>query len=213
MSWTDTAIWMDPAAGGSTSGGPAVQADPTPVLDATIGGANSNSYVTLAEADAYFDGSMHNTDWNNHSDAKKEAALIQATQWLDYLGWSGDCCGTTQRLRWPRKNVKCMCQEATCTMIPLQVKQATFELAFKLVHDPDAISGGVKGNGAATGPVKRNKLGDLEQEFFEPANGDDSKIPVTGPVVLQIYPFLVDMLGCWLSGGYGKSRILARVRS
>jgi hypothetical protein len=32
-------------------------ADPTPVLDATIGGPNANSYVTLAEADAYFDGS------------------------------------------------------------------------------------------------------------------------------------------------------------
>ena len=61
-------------------------ADPTPTLDATIGGPNANSYVTLAQADAYFAGDARSQDWSNHSDAYKEAALIQATQWLDYLG-------------------------------------------------------------------------------------------------------------------------------
>ena len=41
-------------------------ADPTPVLDATLGGPDANSYVTLAEADAYFAGNTHVNDWNNH---------------------------------------------------------------------------------------------------------------------------------------------------
>jgi len=183
-------------------------ADPTPVLDATLGGPDANSYVTLAEADAYFAGNTHVTDWNNHSDALKEAALIQATQWLDYLNWSGKVCTTTQRLNWPRKDVTCMGREAVCTMIPLQVKQAAYELAFKLVHDPDAITGGVRGNGIATGAVKRNKLADLEQEFFAPDNGSTvMKVSPTGPDVLQLYPFLVDILGCWYGGGKREIRL------
>ena len=106
-----------------------------------------------------------------------------------------------------------MCREAVCTEIPLQVKDATFELAFKLIHDPDAICGGVKGPTIKPGPIKRNKLGDLEQEFFEPPNGTEPKVSPTGPTVLQTYPFLVDMLGCWLAGSYGRSRIVGRVRS
>jgi len=206
MAWTDPAVWM-------TATPPAIATAPTPTLDATIGGANANSYATLAEANEYFQNSPHLQEWNNHNDEYKEAALIQATQWLDLLGWAGKCCGTTQRLQWPRTDVTCMCREAVCTEIPFQVKQAEFELAFQLVHNPDAICGGVKGGGVKSGAVKRNKLGDLEQEFFEPANGDQSQVSVTGPVVLQAFPWLVDMLGCWLAGGFGNSRILARVRS
>ncbi len=106
-----------------------------------------------------------------------------------------------------------MCRDAVCTEIPLQVKQAAFELAFKLVHNPDSITGGVRGPTVQQGAVKRNKLGDLEQEFFEFKDGEGSKVSITGPVVLQSFPFLVDMLGCWLAGSYGSSRILARVRS
>ena len=188
-------------------------ADPTPTLDATIGGANSNSYVTLAEADTYFSGTASKKDWDHHTDPYKEAALIQATQWLDLLGWAGKCCGSSQRLQWPRESVTCFCRDAVCTEIPFQVKQATYELAFKLVHNPDSITGGVRGPTVQQGAVKRNKLGDLEQEFFEFKNGEGSKVSVTGPVVLQSFPFLVDMLGCWLAGSYGSSRILARVRS
>ena len=204
MSWTDPAITMTSPAPLT----PAARVDPTPTLDATLGGPDANSYVTLAEADAYFAGNTNVTDWNAHSDALKEAALIQATQWMDYLSWSGDCCGSTQRLSWPRKNVKCRCREAVCTEIPFQVKQATYELAFKLVHDPDVITGGVTSGSIATGAVKRNKLADLEQEFFAPDNGSTiMKVSTTGPEVLQLYPFLVDILGCWYGGGKREIRL------
>ena len=185
-------------------------ADPTPVLDATIGGANSNSYVTLAEADAYFAGTAHNSEWGTHHDGYKEAALIQATQWLDLLGWAGKCCASTQRLQWPRKDVTCMCRDAVCTEIPLQVKQATYELAFKFVHNPDAICGGVKGPTTKDGAVKKQQLGDLSIEFFEPTNGSESKVSVSGPTVLQSFPWLVDMLGCWLGSTGSSSRVISR---
>jgi hypothetical protein len=185
---------------------------PTPTPDATVGGANSNSYVTLAEADAYFDAGADNQEWNNHQDGYKEAALIQATRWLNYLSFAGDICGDTQALQWPREEVTCMGKEATCTMIPLQVKQATYELAFKFVHDPDVINGGTTSPSPQVGAIKKQKLGDLEQELYEYKQGR-SKIAASGPAVLQKFPWLVDILGCWLATSYGEGRVILRVRS
>lgn len=186
---------------------------PTPTLDATLAGANSNSYVTLAEANAYFDAGANNQQWNNHQDGYKEAALIQATQWLDLLDWAGDLCGTVQALQWPREEVTCMGREAACTAIPIQVKQATYELAFKLVHNPNQITGGTASPSPQVGAVKKQKLGDLEQEYFEFKSGQGTKISVSGPAVIQAYPWLVDMLGCWLKTKYGMGGIVYRVRS
>ena len=175
-------------------------ADPTPTLDATVGGTDSNSYVTLAEANTYFGASANNGEWDSNSDPYKQVALIQATQWLDPITWSGKCCSDTQRLNWPRKEVTCFCREAVCTIIPLQVKQATFELALKLAANPNVITGGTEAPDSQQGSVRRNKLGDLEQEFFEYKEGESSKVSLSGPAVLQRFPFLVDMLGCWYAG-------------
>ncbi len=180
---------------------------PTPTLDATLGGTESNSYVTLAEADAYFAGTAFIGDWNNHTDPYKEVALIQATQWLNPLDWAGALCAMTQALNWPRKEATCGGRTADCTYIPTQVKQATYELAFKLIHDPDAITGGVKDGKNGEGPVRRNKLGDLEQEFFEPTDGNNTKISPKAPTVLQTYPWLVDILDCWLTNFGGTREI------
>ena len=185
---------------------------PNPTIDATVGGENSNSYVTLEEADAYFEGSADNQHWDNHQDGYKKAALIQATQWLNYLAFAGDCCTKTQALQWPREHVTCMCREAVCTSIPLQVKQATYELAFKFVHDPDVVVGGTKMPSPQVGAVKKQKLGDLEQELYEYKQGR-SKVAASGPAVLQKFPWLVDMLGCWLATSYGEGRVILRVRS
>ena len=186
---------------------------PNPTLDATIGGADSNSYVTLAEADAYFDASASNQVWNNHQDGYKKAALIQATQWLNYLSFAGDCCTDTQALQWPREHVTCMCREAVCTEIPLQVKQATYELALHLVHKPSLITGdSAVVPSPQVGAVKKQKLGDLEQELYEYKQGR-SKIASSGPAVLQDFPWLVDILGCWLATSYGEGRVILRVRS
>lgn len=188
-------------------------AEPVVTIDATIAGANSNSYVTLAEADAYFDASASNQQWNNHQDGYKKAALVQATQWLDLLSWAGDICGTTQALQWPREEVTCMGREATCTTIPVQVKQATYELALHLVHKPSVITGDSSAvPSPQVGAVKKQKLGDLEQELYEYKQGR-SKVASSGPAVLQNFPWLVDMLGCWLATSYGEGRVMLRVRS
>lgn len=75
-------------------------------IDATVGGTNANSYVTLAEGNTYFDGRLHCSDWTSATDADKEKALIQATRIFNqYIDWLGLKTDDDQALQWPRKYV------------------------------------------------------------------------------------------------------------
>lgn len=74
-------------------------------LDATVGGADSNSYSTKTEADDYMATRIHASAWSSATAADKEAVLIWATRLLDQLSWQGAKAATTQALRWPRSGV------------------------------------------------------------------------------------------------------------
>jgi hypothetical protein len=81
-------------------------------IDATPGGAASNSYVTLADAETYFTTRPFAAAWNAQTgtpgDELKKQALIFATQYLDRQKWLGNkgmttVAGYTQALAWPRR--------------------------------------------------------------------------------------------------------------
>ncbi len=101
-------------------------------LDATIGGVSANSYVTLDEANDYFTDRLYNTDWDNFTD--QESALVTASRMLDwYMKWKGVKADvlSPQFMDWPRVDV--IDQDGIAvlsTIIPPEVKIATFELAF-----------------------------------------------------------------------------------
>ena len=98
-------------------------------FSATPGASNANSYVTLAEADSYFEFRLHSSAWDNADD--QEAALISATRMLDwYLKWKGEKATTTQALEWPRANVYDRDDNLLDeTIIPQRVKDAACEMA------------------------------------------------------------------------------------
>ena len=55
-------------------------------IDATAGGANANSYITLAQADAYVEAMINSTDvskWDTGTDDNRNRALAAAAQRLD----------------------------------------------------------------------------------------------------------------------------------
>ena len=60
----------------------------------TVGGAYSNSYVTLEEADLIASNFPWYDDWNTYSDDEKIQALIQAAFAMQQLPWDGDKCAT-----------------------------------------------------------------------------------------------------------------------
>lgn len=105
-------------------------------LDATAGGANANSYSTVAEADAYHATHLYASAWTAATTPNKEAALIWATRLLDeQVEWYGDVTSLTQALRWPRQQVfqRDGQRYLDPTTIPLFLKNATAELARHLL--------------------------------------------------------------------------------
>lgn len=133
-------------------------------LDATVGGASSNSYVTLVEANAHF-AEKEETAWNG-SDAKKEAALIHATEWLDAsYRFIGSIVSTSQALSWPRKDVvDHEGREIAEDVIPYGVKHATYAAALVII-----VEGSLLGTQKRGGMVKREKVGELEVEYMNGA--------------------------------------------
>ena len=108
-------------------------------LDATVGGANANSYVTVEEADSYFLERLHSGAWVTST--VKEAALITASRLLDWeLVFSGSKALDAQAMQFPRSDLVLNDgTEVLSTIIPREIKFATFELAlFSLSADRTA---------------------------------------------------------------------------
>jgi hypothetical protein len=109
-------------------------ADPT--LDATAKGANSNSYVTRAEAQTYFDGRLNADEWENATAGNKDKSLIQATAYLERFEYQGTVTDlqTPQRLKWPRLGLfDADGRDLDEDTVPNAVKEATYEVALALL--------------------------------------------------------------------------------
>lgn len=153
-----------------------------PVLDVTIGGVSSNSYVTLAEANMYMDERIPlSTPWVASGDASIRA-LITATRVLDSFGvarrmlrgddcncrvyvtspqWTGAPASTTQRLAWPRTGMYDRNGNAILsTVIPVELKEAQSELAGQL-----AIADLTLDNTVSIGGIKSVSAGSVSVSF------------------------------------------------
>lgn len=104
-----------------------------PTLDATVGGTDSNSYATRAEANTYFDNRLNATTWSALSDDDKDRALITATSRIEQESFVGTVADEDQALQWPRDGVVDRNgNEVLETEIPQQVKNAQYEYALTL---------------------------------------------------------------------------------
>ena len=173
------------------------------VLDATIGGSSSNSYVDLLEASLIANNLPFASDWESQSPEDRETALIVATRWLETLSYGGTRCSTTQRLKWPRKGAECDDQISDCTDIPYAIKEAEVILAYQYVLAPNSFPGfgGSAGDSAPAGTyIKRQKIDVLEIEYdqFSENQYNDDCSDCSLPAILQEFPWLKDLLGCWL---------------
>ena len=167
-------------------------------INATLKSATANSYVTLAEADSYFETVPDSTTWDNKTDDQKNRALISATRWIDNQVFYGDRCDTEQALSWPRNNYHVDRVELTCSVIPADIKYATYELARALADDTESITGST----GDTGLYEAVKLGDLEVKY-------NTASQATGTVnnVFDVYPWLQSYLGAYCLGGSGSYQV------
>jgi len=103
------------------------------VIIADVGGTNSNSYVTLAEANTYFDARLHTSSWTNANDDTKNKSLVMATRRIEQEKFYGDRASTTQRLKWARINIGYLDGINMDNIIPELLKEAQYELAIHLI--------------------------------------------------------------------------------
>ena len=127
-------------------------------IDATVGGANANSYLTLAAAEAIIDGFVQDDDvvaWASATTDQKNRALVSATQRLDRERFLGARATDTQALQWPRTGVRkpdtyintyavgfpfrITTDYYTDTEIPDQIKYAECVLAVYLNNNRDGM--------------------------------------------------------------------------
>ncbi len=180
-----------------------------------MGLPTTTAYISTSTADMYFAGSLGGGAWAALTPGDKTAALTEATKWLETLCWKGEACGKTQQFKWPRKlDADGCCSAAVCASLPVELENATAELAFQLFKNQTAMIGGVAATGT-TGAIQSQQLGDLKQSFYDVKSGASasSKYGPMSPLVLQNFPWLGDLLGCYMRASYGSSRIIQRVRS
>lgn len=107
----------------------------------------TNSFVSIAESDEYFENRLNSENWFTN-DSAVEQALVTATGILDDMDWGGTAEPTASYpLSWPRdityydnksgyftdlEDDRSTTSEGT---IPGDIKKATFELAFHLLNN------------------------------------------------------------------------------
>lgn len=97
------------------------------MIDSTVSGSNSNSYVTVIEADSYFEGNpFFGNQWISKSDAEKEYWLQSSTRSLDRMySYTGCKTDDLQSLEFPREINEPSYPSDT---IPKRIKDAQLEL-------------------------------------------------------------------------------------
>jgi len=115
-------------------------------LDATVGGASANAYLTATEATAYLEGHVNAAAWTAATTGAQEQALVAATRRLDQDDWRGGKADPAQALRWPRAYVTDADGNDLATdAIPREIKDATAELALALLGNPAYLEGSTLG--------------------------------------------------------------------
>jgi len=86
------------------------------------------SYVTLAEAQTYFNNILNTDNWDDATEGDKIKALVMATKAIDRLNFLGKKTVSTQSFQFPRYND---------TSVPQDIKDAVCEEALVLVGGAD----------------------------------------------------------------------------
>lgn len=131
------------------------------VVETGEGLPGADSYISLADANAYFIGKrLHSSAWTAALDATKEIALAQASLLLDAeFTWTGQVRVEDQGLGWPRvgaydRNNRLRPDDE----VPKEVKYAVCEVAFYLLNEDRLV--GTQGVG-----LKRLRVDVIELEY------------------------------------------------
>jgi hypothetical protein len=140
---------------------------------------NADSLVSVAEFEAYF--TKRGKDYTNATlcpDATKEAALIRATDYLNYkYNWQGEKKSATQGTCFPRYYIYDL-DGNIIDGIPIQVKQDCYELAAYMIDNSlTSLYSDIAGADANI-KIQRDKVDVIETqiEYFGGISYDTLKV-------------------------------------
>lgn len=142
---------------------------------------NTNSYVSIADADTYFETRIDSADWTAAIVEVKEQALVTATALIDDNAWIGSAVSSSQALAWPRKNAiyndDRLGLQVTIAEdeLPSRVKTAVYEQALHLVNNEDVLMG-------QTQTFESISVGSIS---LSDSNGDTTKTPIKPSTALK----------------------------
>lgn len=141
-------------------------------IDDTVGGLASNSYVSIADSDAYIDtrmaGPTGNDAWVFAIAEDKCRALQTATRFLDHwVEWDGVASSYQQRLAWPRWGLLTITGDTIQPdEIPDEIKYAATELALILIAEDVAAQQDQEKSG-----LTGLSVGSVSLQFARPGAG------------------------------------------
>jgi len=162
---------------------------------------NTNSYVTIADADTYFETRIDSAEWEAADDETKEQALVTATQLIDERHWIGAAVSSSQALAWPRKDAiyydPRMGQQITIAKdeVPSQVKIAVYEQALHLVQNEDLIAQKVQ-------TFESISVGSIR---LTDSNGDVTKTSITPSIIIKPLRPLIRRDGIGIGGSWWRA--------
>jgi hypothetical protein len=150
---------------------------------------DSNSFITLDQANAYFDARLHTSAWQNEQDSEiKERALIWASSVLSRsYRWKGQRIAEAQQLAFPRYGlVTDDGYSVDYESIPPVIQHATGELALSL------LSANPSGDSPLDTGLKEIKVSSITLKFdkdsiLNGSNVDGNGIPETVSQMISIF--------------------------
>lgn len=166
--------------------------------------------LTLEEVNAYFATATNGPAWSLLTDLQKASAIGWATQWMETLSWNGEKADPLQEGKLPRVGVTCNGIEATADALPSSVGMAFCELALALHRNQAALIPAEAAEGAS-GLTKQERVeGAVTVEYFPPGARLSSGAREADPALIKMFPWLRDLLTCWVD--FGDSRMIRRYR-
>ena len=136
-----------------------------------IGGLDSNSYVTVAEADTYLGANLDANDWDELTDGQKEQLLKKSSALLDDFIYGGLRTIDGQSLSFPRTGLyryEDVRLPVADDIIPYQVQDAQCELALWmfLSHGVDEYTSVNMAGMSVSKGFEDNRSGDIPEIVF-----------------------------------------------
>jgi len=164
---------------------------------------------------AYVTGKFNDTFNPSRSGTWYHGVYVNGDKLLNFPGTSAT---QAQRLAWPRSGVTCDGETADCSFIPETIMITQVIIAYNFLKNPDQVPGTPgSGNDSPTGTfIKRQKIDVLEIEYDQ-YSSNQYNIDCNScddPYLIQVYPWLRDLLGCWLTTeGTSKNRLIRLLRN